>query len=63
MLSRGLLTMTQERWDNAMACVWNHLRECLAKVPEACLCRQMSADEYKRYLARFDGEVRSDKCP
>lgn len=35
-----------ERHDNELRCVLNSLGECLAKVPEACQCKQMPETVY-----------------
>lgn len=49
--------MTMYGHERDMRCVWNDLGECLAKVPQACLCRQMRPHEYKKYLERFNGRT------
>lgn len=48
--------------EKDMSCVLNSLGECLAKVPEACQCRQMPelvfADARKRLLGTVEQQKR-----
>jgi hypothetical protein len=37
-----------EDWSKTMACVYNNLGDCIAKIPEACQCQKLPELEYRR---------------
>lgn len=51
----------QESWRSDLRCVLNDFGECLAKVPEACLCKQMPKREFEEARYRILGEKETDK--
>jgi len=54
-ISRALQPNAGEDWTKALACVMNNLRECLARTPRACICRQMPFDLYRDALIKIQG--------